>query len=335
MGRVAVFSDERVIEMLEDFIPVAQDCHHTQGRYLSNYERWKADELAQYFRKIIQKGEHLTGAGFTSFSFEDITRSGTAQGLYAFDAEGESFGGNNSRDPGRVLRLLEDAKRLYDAKTKKKLLLSKFTNSQRQPPPRGTSVFRTYTRIDPVPSGAPPRNDFVGRDYMWLLPQEVATLARGEFPRSLKGRIVRLQLFDNIRGTPPIWDPEHVQLAEFRVHSNSNEDGTLIKIELEGEFRMVAPYGRGKAQEGFPLPETGYEGRLEGEILYSPQAGITDGIMYAEGMHWGRNRHNPGAPEGRFPLKVAFVFAPDDAAREVSPWGTNSGFDDYLNPEMP
>ena len=44
---MSVFSDERVIEMLKDFIPVAEDCHHTQLRYNTSHERWKADELAE------------------------------------------------------------------------------------------------------------------------------------------------------------------------------------------------------------------------------------------------------------------------------------------------
>jgi len=331
---VAVFSDERVIEKLKEFIPVAADCRHTQGRLNWNEERWEKDELAQYFRKIIQKNKVLKRRGFTTFSFADVTRTGTAQGHYVFDAEGESFGGHNYQTADQVLRLLEDAKRKYDAKTKTKLALGAPSDAQKQPPPVGAAIFRSFSRIDPVPPGASSRNAFVGRDYMWLLQEEAEALARGEFPDSLKGRLVRLQLFDNVRGSPHRWDPEQVKLADFRAVSKTNRAGTLTKIVFEGEFRMVAPYGRGRAQEGFPLPETGYEGRLEGEILYSPQDGVRDGMIYVEGMHWGRSTYNPEAPDGKYPLKFAFVFAPDNAARTVDPWGTNCGMDDYLNPRL-
>jgi len=80
---VSVFSDQRIIDALRDFVSVVQDTslqNHTED-----------DELSQFFRNAIRKAKFLTRQNITDFSFAGVkpTRHGvTTQGLYMFNAAG-------------------------------------------------------------------------------------------------------------------------------------------------------------------------------------------------------------------------------------------------------
>ena len=78
---MSVFSDERIIDALKDFVSVVQDT--------SLQSHPVDDELSKFFRRAIRKAVHLTGQNITDFSFAGVkpTRHGvTTQGLYMFNA---------------------------------------------------------------------------------------------------------------------------------------------------------------------------------------------------------------------------------------------------------
>ena len=82
---MSVFSDQRVIDALKDFVSVVQDTS------LQNHP--DDDELSKFFRSAIQNAPHLVMQRITDFSFVGVKPSAhgvTAQGLYTFNAAGDS-----------------------------------------------------------------------------------------------------------------------------------------------------------------------------------------------------------------------------------------------------
>lgn len=321
---MAVFSDRRVQAALEDFVSVAQNCAYTQT-YGND------DEHSKFFRSVIRKADMNTRRGITDFSFVGMRRGGfTTQGMYTFSSDGTAYGGMNRQNPQDVLELLAHAKREHDENPPDVPYVRGSFPSVKPAAPQGTLFARSFSRITPLPVGANPRNGYVGRDHLWILRDEIGALVNGDFPDSLAWRIALFQLRDNVRGQPAVWQDTHVQRVNFAAVPKRSEES--ITVSISGDFFMLAPHGRGTAQEGFPLPETGYEGRIEGLLVYDPSRGqVLDFKMLAEGMHWGRSKHNPDEPSGKFPLKIAFVLVDDYIARNIPPSGAGWG-KKYLGP---
>jgi hypothetical protein len=72
-----------------------------------------------------------------------------------------------------------------------------------------------------------------GRDNMWIRADEVAALAKGELPESLKKRLPRCHLINTTGGhltSGAMWKPEHVKRLDMRL-----ADGRLTgEVDLEG-----------------------------------------------------------------------------------------------------
>ncbi len=314
---MSVFSDQRIIDTLKDFVAVVQDTslqNHTSD-----------DELSKFFRSSISKAKFLSRQNITDFSFVGVkpTKHGvTTQGLYMFNAAGESYGGlNTNNDVDEVLRALAYAKKQFDESPPEKLDHIKYIASTLPTPPEGAVIARTFTRITPLPEGCSTLNNMVGRDHVWILRREIDALRRGEVPDSFAYRIARHHLVDNIRGEPGKWRHEHVK--SLRMSAERREVGGSVYIVIRGAFSMLSPAGFGNDPGGNPLPERGYVGNIRGEL----EIGVADGEvrmfrMIGEGIHWGVSKNNAVAvPEGKYPLNVAFVLANDDLARSVPPHG--------------
>jgi hypothetical protein len=318
MDRVTVFSDDRVIEALKDFIPLAHNVHYTQNRRVE-------DEPTRFFWLVVNQAGHWRRQGTMGEA------GSTTQGFYAFNAAGTTYGAMNNRSVERVLNLIAEAKREFEADPPERIDLGDGPIAPVRPrPPDGGSIARLYSRIDPFPEGAPSQNRFIGRDHLWIAREEVESLARGDFPRTLAARLVRFQLFDNVRGEPDPWSPDQVRLADFSARAERRGDEVFVTVE--GRFKMERP----RSEEGRGgLPDTGYEGTLTGETRIDPRdARILEMRWLAEGEAWGRGRYTGRPPEGRFPLKIAIVEADDDIARRIPPQGLIWGRGEYFNPRM-
>lgn len=335
---MSVFSDSEVQRVLGDFIPVALDEDFTQ--YYQGH-----DELSDFFWQIVRG---------TPSRISVFNASGNTQGHYAFDATGRSLGGGNSRsmnidDPtpsAPLLRMLAKAKSTFDTDPPDAIDLPPWTQLGHPRPPDGTVVIQTYTRIRPLPADCLPRNARLGRDTLWILPQEMDELLAGGTARSLWARILRFALNDNVRSNPTLWNPEDVELAEFDIASSRG--GGFTRIKIEGRFRMTSPYverpwvdAAGHAKVYYQEP-AGYEGTLIGEVVYDERMReIGDLNFLAKGRAWGKKTNADGEPEGKYPLQIAFVMTNDPLAAEITPrvlgphvrW--YGGTDAYYNPDLP
>ena len=78
-----------------------------------------------------------------------------------------------------------------------------------------------------------------GRDNLWIRRDEVAALARGQLPDSLKKRIARCHLINTTGGhltAGAMWKPEHIKRLDMRL-----ADGRLTgAVDLEGWVRGPA-----------------------------------------------------------------------------------------------
>jgi hypothetical protein len=101
------------------------------------------------------------------------------------------------------------------------------------------------------------------------------------------------------------------------------EDGATARLRLEGTARVQAP---GSASGS----DRGYEARLQGALTYDRAANrFTQVDLLAWGEAWGEGRYTGGAPQGRFPLVIAFSLAGSAAADRVPPQGSR-GLADYF-----
>jgi len=314
---VSVFSDQRVIDALKDFVSVVQDTS------LQNHP--DNDELSKFFRSAIQNAPHLVMQNVTDFSFAGVKPSGhgvTTQGLYTFDAAGKSYGGlNTNNNVDDVLKVLENTKRRFDADPPAKLENIEYVASSVPTLPEGAVIARTFTRIRPIPLGCSTLNNMVGRDHLWILSQELDVLRNGYLPETLARRIVRHHLVDNIRGEPGKW--RRNQIKELEFSSTIDESGDEVRVSIAGEFSMLAKAGFDLSPAGDPLQERGYKGTFEAEVVCSGADGELQEFQFlAEGLHWGVSKNNASSvPDGEFPLKVAIVLAKDGLSRTVPPHG--------------
>ena len=299
------FSDDRIIGLLRDFIPVAHDRQKAEGKPRDGF-----------FWKVVNQRPVLRSRDWTIESFP------AAQGCYVFDSDGTTYAKVNDH-ADVIVDMLTRTRQEFRRRGLKSVSVENVRDPTQPSPPDGTLVARVYSRITPLPDGCNPLNRALGRDLMWIPRREVDALLRGKFPEPLRRRLALAHLRDNVRGEPGRWDLEHVRWARFRA--DTNNAGDEIRVKLSGDFRISAPLGSRGRENYWPGP-SGYEGTIRGELAYDSQARkVTRFLLYANGMAWGEVEFTPGAPKGRFPLKIAFVLADEDdkTARVTPPYGAD------------
>lgn len=209
----------------------------------------------------------------------------TAQGFYVMAADGTAYGFNNNRSVERVLAFAVEGLKAF-AQSKPATVEVPPPTVIRPTPPQGASVLRVYSRIAPVPEGCAASNENVQRDHFWVLKGELGDAVS----QALVRRLCRFALVDAIRGEPDFWRLSELVRTEFRV---------VTPGRLTGTFAMTTSDRK-----------RGFEGTFEAEFAVR-EGTVSRFKGYAEGKAWGSGTYTPGAPEGKFPLKLAFVMAPE------------------------
>jgi hypothetical protein len=300
LDRVSTFADLPIVEMLKrDFVPVAID---------QWYHRRQQDEEGEFWRRIAGQGPR-----------SDINN--TTQGLYIAAADGSLLAYNNNRGPERIRTLMLDA--LARPRPEKMAL-----PADGQPDPRFARRLPEGGRVVQVTSkvlgGYPPPDDqwqeafqsALGRDNLWILPDEISELISGKFPDSLARRMARFHLTDNTRGEPPMWRADEIRRLEIKF------DGEVVSgsVHLEtdsGDRRFVSEF-------------FGHIEHAGGQLRRF------DAV--ARGEFRGQGPYTRGAPENGFPLAIAFTlidarFAKSEFAR-VPPQGSKGWLPEYLETRL-
>lgn len=330
MGRVSIFSDPKVLATLKhDFIAVTANT-----AFLAPEEKAQRGwgESSRFVESMITKS-----------GLRKQDSSETAQGYYAFSASGDFYGAVNG-DRDDVVKLLENARKAAAEKPPGKVELKETTLGPDVKMPEGAVVLAVYSRIVPLPEGTAQDsfNRGVGRDHLWITKEEQIAMVKSlsgaetaDLPGTLSKRIVRFHLTDNVRGESDLWDGDHVKKRSFKI-SRIAETPEILTVGLAGSFSMLMPK-RKRDEKPHLVPEMGYDGTLEG-ILQIDKARqiVTVAKIFASGDAWGESVFTPGAPKGKFPLKIAMVLADDAVSRAIAPQGAmGEGLDEYLNPDSP
>jgi hypothetical protein len=130
---------------------------------------------------------------------------GSTQGYYVLRADGTGVAADNY--PPRLPTFLEGALTRAGAKTTAKVSADDLRQAAPLSLPEGASVVRLFTRAK-LADGSTPGGTYLGRDYLWVLKDEVEQLVASSnkstdaftLPRTLVARLVVFHLVDNTRG---------------------------------------------------------------------------------------------------------------------------------------
>jgi hypothetical protein len=313
------FKDDRVIQRLgTEFIPVTANTQELQ---------WRRSPTQAFFLKAVAGTQSETLS-------KEMDRSQDPQGMYILGADGTSYGFINDHDPADVLRFMDRGLRGFRAQPPRPAVISdaEVAAPWTVRPPEGGAVVRVFSRIRPLPEKVWGLNRGVGRDFLWLYPEDVQGLVAGSggagpaaagaparLPEALLARIARFHLVDGVRGTPDMWGAGEVRRQAFQAKV-LRQVGHVRTLALRGEFAMRGT--RRSAVGARERVEQGYTGVLEAEIDLDVSAGrLLRFRALGEGDAWGEGTYTPYPPPGRFRLLIAMVEAApaDEIARTVPP----------------
>ena len=99
-----------------------------------------------------------------------------------------------------------------------------------------------------------------------------------------------------------------VKASSFRIR-RAKETKTSLEVSLTGTFSMEDK-----------KTNLGLTGTLEGVLeVDQAQKRLRTAKIYASGVAFGQGRFTWGAPDGKFPLKLAMILVEDDLSRNVAP----------------
>ena len=304
--------------------------------------QWADTAAARWFKEMADQTIRAYGleAHFEKYQ--------TYQGFYVCSPDGAPYGLALSWEAEEMERVLDAAIEAHRGHRMGASDISQADLMEADPPTTdpSVSVVRVFCRCTPLPDGAPEVNRSVGRDHMWVFPEEVRQIlgSTGEpganvpLPSTLVARLVRYQLLDNVRGMADFFSASEVTQADFSA-TFLGVDGSRRRYSLQGDFA---------AEKDFPGDENyrgklGVEGRLVGEFDIDVDAAkVVRFRAWAEGEAWGANSNTWGQLPGRFPLVIAIVEADDLLTRTLPPvWAPyvdctpdDGECDDYRTPTL-
>jgi len=301
IGRVTVFSDPRIVKLLQTrFVPVAIDQAN---------ERRQQDAEGEFYRKIASQG-----------SRKDFNQ--TTQGFYIATPGGNLLFYGNTHSADLIYRKLVDAMNEFDLQLARGTDFAPIDDDNSKDrwnisQPEDVAVVRVqaqvldgYEEVDSEHRTI--QQESISRDNLWITNDEIRQLAEDAIPLKLRDRIIRFHLVDNTRGEPPRWAPGEIRKCDLTLN-----DGVL-----NGEIHLETADG-----------SRGYQVKIRG-MFEAENDELNRFDLLAFGQHWGCGRYNRHAPEGKFPLVVAFSLADgSDIADSLAPWAARGWLDGYMNPQ--
>lgn len=265
------------------------------------YQRRQQDAEGRFYQKIANQGPRKVGEG-------------TTQGRYLATADGVLIGYNNNRDTARLLELMREALKTAQPAAVEAIEAGTPDTKYVYGPPEGGLVVRVDSRVlggyeKTTDEWRKMFQEGMGRDNLWIRKDEHESLARGEVPESLITRLARFHLVDNTRGEPPMWEADEI-IEKTIVLKDGKLSGSLHLRTASGEREFKADL-------------LGYLQVTEGKVSRFD--------LVAKGLFRGDGPYTHGAPEGEFPLAIAFRLADgSDLADGIPPQGSRGWLDGYL-----
>lgn len=328
IARRSVWSDPNVVELTQNFVPVADEVHRLQAG---------TDPEARLFQTIAEQG-HYAGYG-------PPKHTGTRQGTYAAAPSGVLLASINSNDPAKMADMLRRALEKWKSLPREERLLADDPQTVAQEAararaerlyPEGGLVLRVDTRDLPRGASAAQSDDWrasaVNQDFAWFtkdearqfVPENPAVGQVHQVPDPLIRRLARLHFLDNVRGQTIEYGDEDVKAARLAA-TVTGVDGSRVSLHLNGEVRLSAE-GSWSVNDRYdadnPQPhQRGFESRLLGYATWDgEQQRFVAFEMVAAGTRWGATQYNVRhGDEAPAPLGFALTLAGDTPAERVAP----------------
>jgi hypothetical protein len=279
---VSVFGDAEFVKTLkEGFVCVAVNQHH--------HRRRKDLEYDIFARLVRQTGEEVNGYN---------------QGLYFFTPAAELLAHSNTVSGEQAWRLLRRAVEKFEPpRSLPEMLQGREDAGPLWALPDGSQLVLVTSKVlEGYEAPENPRREIhqqsLGRDHLYLSNEEVAALAGGDFPVSLKNKLPAL-LNDNTRGEPGRWRNSEIRQLEVTL-----EDGRIT-----GQARFESDSG-----------DRGYRAALLGYVT-SQDGVLTRFDLVVKGEYWGEGRYTRNAPRGKFPFAIAFRLSDGSEPYDTPPPG--------------
>ena len=325
MSREFIFSNNDIQELLKSFIPVALN---TYG--LQHENKTTVAEAREFFFKIADQTDLYKGVpkqflGNPRFPYHPTkSPDGTAQGFYVCSGDGDlqfaTWGLLANFGHAKLLNQLKKLKPTDGANAKSVEVVDDITTVA----PENVQIISVFARLGmldttkKLPDGILER----GRDLLWVTDEEIDQLSKGQFPNTLRTRIVLFHLVDTTPGVPTGWGAGDVKVATFSATPTKTTDGTSISVS--GEFEINKPDN-----------SSGYKGKLEGKLMVK-DAKLVTFKMVAEGKAW-RPREDNWPPKDGYSMKIGFVKSTSPIDAKILPVVATFGesHEAYLEFEIP
>ena len=308
-------------ELVSGFVAVADEVHFLQ----------RAEGVeGEWFRKVAEQG-HYKGR---------TKPSATRQGIYAVAPSGELLVSVNTANPGRMVKMLQQALERWEELDPEARLLPQAPEAAPAKrfrwedlyPSDGLALKVSTRDVARTAQSTGWRGRAWNLDYAWFraaearsfLPDQIEVGVRHQVPRELVSRLVRCHLLDNVRGQTPPYRLQHVKRAEIETRVTAVK-GSLVTLELrgatlaeaEGRWRI-----RGMETSKPPGDQTrGFDAQLLGYATFDTEAlRFSEFEVVMVGVRWGGTRYNLRADDlGPAPLGVVLSLAGDTDAEKVAP----------------
>ncbi len=302
-GRRSVWSNPRVIELSEKFVPAADEVWRLQNG---------TDPECTLFRAMAEHGHYGGRLGTTR------------QGIYVCSPDGRFLASVNSNRPERVLEMMQGGLKAWESLPDRD---SRLTSVERVKPlhrwedsyPVDGLVLTMIARDLPLECDpSQPCEVKWNQDRVWFsrdearqwIPQDPLEGARHSLPPDLASRLARFHLVDTVKGQTSRFEPSEVR--ESAISTVVVERlGSLVKLRIAGNSKGDAD--RGSRRES----PHGVSTRLLGHATYDlERSKFVEFERVALGRWWGRTRYNGRRRDGQSgPLGFVFRLEAADAPR--------------------
>ncbi|MBY0552235.1 MAG: hypothetical protein K2W95_33455 [Candidatus Obscuribacterales bacterium] len=313
----ALLNNEAVANFIKDnFVPASGAVEHLQPSRYGTAE----SEASKWFAPVAKRAlKEFAPTGF-------FKQFGSYQGMYVVGPDGTPFEFKIglAYDSGEFIEILQSALLKSRAAQSVRTHAPKTVSPPSKEAPPGakaaTSVIQVNSRICPLPGNATLAERSIGRDVMWIFPDEVnqilcATIAPGvnmKMPPTLVARMVRFHLLNHVGNIMKPFSENDVTRADFKMTPIESK-GSIRTIGFQGSYKSQAPISRDN-----DAPYS-MEGTIEGRVSIDKiRRNIVQFRAFGEGVSQGGNDSLSKAR--RYPVVFAMSEATQPSSRSMKPF---------------
>jgi hypothetical protein len=279
---VSVFGDAEFVKKVKaGFICVAVNQHHHRRRRDLEYDL--------FARLVEQTGEKVNGYN---------------QGLYFFTPAARLLSFSNTVSGDQAWKLLRRAEEEFvPPASLPEVLKGQEDAGPLWALPDGSQLVLVNSKVlGGYDAAENPQREIhqesLGRDHLYLTREEIAALASGSFPDSLKQRLPAV-LNDNTRGEPGRWQSREVKRLDVK----------LTDRRITGSVHFETASG-----------DRGYQADILG-FIETQDGVLTRFDVVVKGNYWGEGRFTRNGPDGKFPFAVSFRLSDGTEPYDTPPPG--------------